>query len=305
MTTQVDHTLTLSNGIKMPILGLGTWQSSSDEGKNAIKCALDNGYRLIDTAKFYENETEIGEVLKEYFESGKLKREDVFITTKLWCTHNRKEDVESELRNSLKRLQLDYIDLYLIHVPLCYDHEFTKIDETVKMEDTWKGMEDVYEKGLAKSIGVSNFSNEEISRIMEIAKVPIHNSQVELHIYWPQTEHQKVCKQYNISLTAYSPIGSPGRFNFKLGKFEESKVALEDEVALKLSKKYNKTTAQILLRHIIQKNICVIPKSSNPKRIIENLKIFDFSLTDEEMEELDNIQYRKKLFLLDDMKQIL
>uniref|UniRef100_A0A0K0EH87 Aldo_ket_red domain-containing protein n=1 Tax=Strongyloides stercoralis TaxID=6248 RepID=A0A0K0EH87_STRER len=296
MVTPLTQSLTLSNGNKMPIFGLGTWQSTTDEGEAAIRVALDNGYRLIDTAKCYENESEIGKILHEYFQSGKLKREDVFVTTKLWCTHNRTEDVESELRGSLERLQLDYVDLYLIHAPTCFDYEMKDHDVTVKVEDTWKGMEGVYEKGLTKAIGVSNFSNKQIERIMKTAKIPIHNSQVELYIYWPQFEHQKICEKYNITLTAYAPIGSPGRFNFKLATFEEGKEALTDEVATKLAKKYNKTTAQILLRHLIQRNICVIPKSSNPKRIIDNSKVFDFTLTNDEVEELNKVAYRQRLF---------
>ncbi|CEF69673.1 Alcohol dehydrogenase [NADP(+)] [Strongyloides ratti] len=296
MVVPLSQSLTLSNGNKMPVFGLGTWQSADGEAEAAVRCALDNGYRLIDTAKCYENESEIGNVLQEYFKSGKLKREEVFITTKLWCTHNRKEEVESELRDSLKRLQIDYVDLYLIHSPTCFDHEMKEHDVSVKVEDIWKGMEDVYEKGLTKAIGVSNFSNEQIERIMKNAKIPIHNSQVEAYLYWPQFEHQKVCNKYNITVTAYAPIGSPGRFNFKLCQFEEGKEALSDEVALKLAKKYNKTTAQILLRHLIQRNFSVIPKSSNPQRIIENSKIFDFNLTNEEVEELNNVTYRQRLF---------
>uniref|UniRef100_A0A0N5BUB8 Aldo_ket_red domain-containing protein n=1 Tax=Strongyloides papillosus TaxID=174720 RepID=A0A0N5BUB8_STREA len=296
MSSPGTASITLSNGNKMPLLGLGTWQSPPEDVRNAVRVALDNGYRLIDTAKCYENESEIGEVLQEYFMSGKLKREEVFITTKLWCTHLRKEDVESELNGSLKRLQLDYVDLYLIHAPTCYDYEFKEQDHSVKVEDTWQGMEGVYEKGLAKAIGVSNFSNEQIRRIMNVAKVPIHNSQVELHIYWPQFDHQQVCDEYKISLTAYAPIGSPGRFNFKLAHFEESKEALSDEVATKLAEKYNKTTAQILLRHLIQRNIAVIPKSVTPERIVQNSKIFDFTLTEEEVNELNAVSYRKRLF---------
>uniref|UniRef100_A0A0N4ZDM8 Aldo_ket_red domain-containing protein n=1 Tax=Parastrongyloides trichosuri TaxID=131310 RepID=A0A0N4ZDM8_PARTI len=270
MVVPLTQSITLSNGNKMPVFGLGTWQSEPGEIEAAVRVALDNGYRLIDTAKCYGNEGEIGTVLKEYFAAGKLKREDVFITTKLWCTHNRKEEVEPELRASLKRLQLDYVDLYLIHCPTCYDNEFKVQDHSVKVEDTWKGMEEVYEKGLTKAIGVSNFSDEQIERIMKIAKIPIHNSQVELYIYWPQFEHQKTCDKYNITVTAYAPIGSPGRLKCTFIEFAESKEALKDEVATELAQKYNKTVAQILIRHLIQRNLSV--------------------------EKLNNVPYRQRLF---------
>uniref|UniRef100_A0A0K0DWA2 Aldo_ket_red domain-containing protein n=1 Tax=Strongyloides stercoralis TaxID=6248 RepID=A0A0K0DWA2_STRER len=296
MLPTFNKSLKLSNGLSMPLLGLGTWQAQSSEMEKALKIALNNGYRLIDTAKIYQNETIIGKVLKDYFSSGKLVRDEIFVTTKLWCTHNKPTFIESELRNSLKRLQLDYVDLYLIHFPTCFNNSGTKFDTTVTVEDTWRGMEKVYEKGLTKAIGVSNFSNEQIERIMKIAKIPIHNSQVEVYLYWPQYEHQEVCKKYNISLTAYAPIGSPGRVNYTGINWGKTINVLEDNIVLEMAKKYNRTPAQILLRHLIQREICVIPKSSNEKRIIENCQIFDFELSNDDMITLNNIPTRQRLF---------
>uniref|UniRef100_A0A0K0EZD2 Alcohol dehydrogenase [NADP(+)] (inferred by orthology to a human protein) n=1 Tax=Strongyloides venezuelensis TaxID=75913 RepID=A0A0K0EZD2_STRVS len=296
MLPHLNQSIKLSNGLKMPLLGLGTWQAQSKEMEVALKVALDNGYRLIDTAKIYGNETIIGKVLKEYINSGKLTRDDVFVTTKLWCTHNKPTYIESELIESLRRLQLEYVDLYLVHFPTCFNQAGTAFDKTVKVEDTWRGMEAVYEKGLTKSIGISNFSNEQIERIMKIAKVPIHNSQVEVNLYWPQFEHQEVCKKYNISLTAYAPIGSPGRYNYKAINWGETKDVLEDKIVIELGKKYNKTPAQILLRHLIQRDIAIIPKSSNRNRIIQNSQIFDFEIDDSDMERLNSIPFRQRIF---------
>ncbi|CEF66810.1 Alcohol dehydrogenase [NADP(+)] [Strongyloides ratti] len=296
MLPALNQSIKLSNGINMPLFGLGTWQAQSGEIKKALKIALDNGYRLIDTAKIYGNEKEIGEVLKEYFSLGKLVRDDVFVTTKLWCTHNKPTFIESELKNSLKRLQLNYVDLYLVHFPTCFNNSGTKFDTSVTIEDTWRGMEKVYEKGLTKAIGVSNFSNEQIERIMKIAKIPIHNSQVEVYLYWPQYEHHECCKKYNISLTAYAPIGSPGRVNYSAINWGKTIDVLEDEIVAKMGKKYKKTPAQILLRHLIQREISVIPKSSNEQRIIENSQIFDFELSNDDMTTLNNISTRQRLF---------
>jgi aldehyde reductase len=292
MSTHVE----LSNGIKMPVMGLGTWLSKPEEVEDAVRNAIDVGYRLIDTAAVYGNEAEIGKVLKEYFEEGKLKREDIFITTKLWCTHLHPNEIEAELRDSLKKLQLDYVDLYLVHMPTAFSSDMSAQDHSVKVEDTWKGMEEAYKKGLARSIGVSNFSADQIHRIQKIASVPIHNNQVELHLYFPQFELQEVCNQYKISLTAYAPLGSPGRVNFNLVNWEKTPNPLENDVVLKLAKKYHKTPAQILLRHLIQRKIAVIPKSVNASRIKENFEVFDFSLTVEEINELNNVPRGKRIF---------
>ncbi|KAK0428346.1 hypothetical protein QR680_010751 [Steinernema hermaphroditum] len=286
----------LPTGAEMPLLGLGTWQGTSEELQSALRIALDAGYRLIDTAKCYENESDIGVVLHEYISSGKIKREELFVTTKLWCTHNRPDEVENEIKESLKRLQLDYVDLYLVHMPVAFNNDMSEQLGDVKVEDTWRGMEGVFEKGLAKAIGVSNFNIEQIERIQKVAKVPIHNVQVEAYLYFPQFELQEVCNKHNITFTAYAPVGSPGRFNFKLAKFEEAPSPFENETVKKLSEKYGKTPAQILLRHLVQRNISVIPKSTNEKRLKENFDILEFELAEEEVKELNDVKHRQRLF---------
>jgi len=276
----------LSNGVKMPIIGLGTWQSKPGEVEAAVRIALDVGYRHIDTAKAYGNEVEIGKVLKEYFSDGKLKREDVFVTTKLANEDNRRESVESALQESLKRLQLEYVDLYLIHGPISFKADGSGPDPSVRVTDTWKGMESVYEKKLARAIGVSNFSAEQIERIQAVAKVPIHNQQVELHLHFPQFHLQDVCRKHSISLTAYAPIGSPGR---PASLQKNDAAPLQNPLVLQLSEKHHKSPAEILLRHLIQRGIIVIPKSTNASRIKENFDVFDFKLSDEEVDRLNNI----------------
>jgi diketogulonate reductase-like aldo/keto reductase len=303
-------TVTLSNGNKMPIFGLGTWQSNPGEVEKAVKIALDEGYRLIDTAAVYQNEEEIGKALEEYLGTGKLKRSDVFITTKvlfqLWTTHLRKEDAETQIREQLKKLRTDYVDLYLAHMPAAFNHDMSEQDHSVKVEDIWQALEDVYNKGLAKAIGISNFNIAQMDRIRKIAKVPIHNNQVELHLHFAQTELVEYCKKNNITVTAYAPLGSPGRSNFTLPtgqklEWPEGPEPLKNPKVLKLAEKYGKTPAQILLRHLIQRGVAVVPKSTNEKRIHENAQVFDFELAKDEMEELNKCKQGSRLFLQDFM----
>ncbi|TKR88823.1 hypothetical protein L596_013006 [Steinernema carpocapsae] len=295
-------TTALPTGAQFPLLGLGTWLSTSEEVKNAVRVALDVGYRYIDTASMYKNESEIGEVLHEYLSSGKVKREELFITTKLFCTHNRPEDVEGQIKDSLKRLQLDYVDLYLIHGPVSFSHDMKEMLKDVRVEDTWRGMEGVFEKGFAKAIGVSNFSIEQVERVQKSAKIPIHNIQVECHIYFPQFELHEVCKKHNISFTAYAPLGSPGRLEKTEVNWEPAPCPLEDETVKMIAEKHSKTPGQVLIRHLMQRNISVIPKSINDKRIKENFDVLDFELTEEEVKELNNAKHHQRIFVGDFFK---
>ncbi|VDD93182.1 unnamed protein product [Enterobius vermicularis] len=290
-------TLKLSSGAEMPALGLGTWLSKPNEVGNAVRHALDCGYRLIDTAEAYGNEKEIGDALQEYFKAGKVKREDVFVTTKCFCNHFRLEQMNAAIRESLKKLQLDYVDLYLAHSPAALNEDNSIPEHPVTIEQIWQNLESVYKKGYAKAIGVSNFTVAQMERISKIATIPIHNLQVECYLYLPQFELAEFCKKHNITFTAYSPIGSPGRFSANvwvtnnLGvEWKHTPNPLEDELVKKLSGKYHKTAAQILLRYLLQRGFSPIPKSVNNKRIEENWNIFDFELSAAEMKELNELK---------------
>ncbi|KAK6022701.1 oxidoreductase, aldo/keto reductase family protein [Ostertagia ostertagi] len=179
---------------------------------------------------------------------------------------------------------------------------------SIKVQDTWRGMEGVYKKGLAKAIGVSNYNCEQIERVVKSATVPIHNCQVELHLYWPQHELHEVCKKHNISVTSYGSLGSPGRVGFKaLPKgpemvWPEAPNLLDDPNVKSLATKYSKTPAQVLLRYVMERNIAIIPKSVNPSRIVENFQVFDFALTAEEMKLLESAKHRQRLFWHDFME---
>ncbi|KAK6056606.1 oxidoreductase, aldo/keto reductase family protein [Cooperia oncophora] len=237
--------------------------SSIDRSRSvAVKAAIEAGYRLIDTAACYQNEEAIGETLKDLIHAGKVTREELFITTKLWVSHLHPEDVESALRESLRKLQVEYVDLYLAHAPTAYDKNMKKQDHSVKVQDTWHGLEEVYKKGLTKAIGVSNYSGEQIERVLQTATVPIHNCQVELHLYWPQHELHELCKRHDICLTSYATLGSPGRVKMKAlatGQpvtWPANKRDLDDPNVKAIAAKYSKTPAQILLRYVIDPEYC-------------------------------------------------
>ncbi|CAB3399476.1 unnamed protein product [Caenorhabditis bovis] len=279
-------TLKFSNGVEMPQVGLGTWLSSPEEVKKAVKFAVKSGYRLIDTATLYENEAAIGEAVQELINEGVVKREDLFITTKAFVNQLAPEKLEEALRASLNRLKLDYVDLYLAHMPTAFKEDMSdKLD--IPVEQIWKGFEKVYKLKLTRSIGSGS--------------IPVHNSQVELHLYFPQHEHVNFCKKHNIIVTSYATLGSPGRKEavFPGGKllWAEAPSDLEDVNVKKLSEKYNKTPAQILLRYAIDRGIAIIPKSTNEKRIIENFQLFDFKLSQDEINFLESSKINQRLFL--------
>ncbi|CAB3399475.1 unnamed protein product [Caenorhabditis bovis] len=294
-------TLKLSNGVVMPQVGLGTWLSTPEEVKAAVKAAVKNGYRLIDTAKLYENEQAIGDAIQELIKEGVVKREDLFITTKAFVTELAPGKLEPALRASLKRLQMDYVDLYLAHMPATMNDDMSdKIN--VPIEEVWKGFEQVYNLKLARAVGVSNTNNDQIARILKSSSVPVHNSQVELHLYFPQHEHVDFCKKNNIIVTSYATLGSPGRKEavFPDGKkidWGDAPLELEDANVKKLGEKYNKSPAQVLLRYAMDRGLAIIPKSINEKRIIENFQLFDFKLSQDEIKLLESTKYNKRLFL--------
>ncbi|KAK6760475.1 hypothetical protein RB195_021805 [Necator americanus] len=300
-------TITLSNGVKMLQVGLGTLLSTPVEVKAAVKTAIECGYRLIDTATLYKNEEAIGEGIHEMIQAGKVKRDDLFITTKVWGTHLHPDRIEASARESLRLFKLDRLDLLLAHLPTSFNHDMTEQDHSLTAVDVWRGMEAVYRKGLARAIGVSNFNGEQIERIMKVASVPIHNLQVEVHLYWPQHELHEICKKHNIALTSYASLGSPGRGQFKRltdAKIEWADVPrdLDDPNVKKLAEKYKKTPAQILLRYVMERNIAIIPKSVTPSRIAENFNVFDFALKPSEIEELESTAHHQRLFFFDFME---
>ncbi|CAJ0573904.1 unnamed protein product, partial [Mesorhabditis spiculigera] len=299
----------LLNGTEMPFIGIGTGGKAADDSttREMLRKAFDAGYRHIDTAAIYGTEHVVGEVLEEYIQSGRLKREDVYITTKLAQCNHKPEFVRPALKCSLKRLRTDYVDMYLIHNPVTYQNQGTleqfipdlpnyKFDVEHDIAETWHELEQLYKDGLVKGIGLSNFNAKQVEYIVEKAKeIKPMNDQVELHIHFPQKELRHTCKKHGIVVTAFAPIGCPGKKSDPKYNWP-SDGPIDDPVTVKLAEKHKKTPAQILLRHLIQHAIVVIPKSTNPVRIQQNIEIFDFELSLEEMDELDAIDSRPRLY---------
>ncbi|EEB14936.1 aldose reductase, putative [Pediculus humanus corporis] len=300
MPSLLSPTTTLNNGQQIPIVGLGTWQLHGDEKTEFIKKAIDLGYRHFDTAWLYNSEKVIGDAIRQKIADGTVKREDLFITTKLWCSYAHPDLVVKACRKSLSNLGLDYLDLFLIHWPFVFKSikEYFPRDlkgNLIITDDdyvtTWKEMEKCVELGLTKSIGVSNFNSVQIERLLESAKIKPVTNQIEAHPYLNQKKLIEFCHNRDIIITSYGPLGG-----MPSAAKPESKPMLENPIMVKIAREKNKTTAQISLRYLIQCGTIVIPKTSSPKRLLENLSVFDFTLTPEEMAEIDSINKNERIY---------
>jgi alcohol dehydrogenase (NADP+) len=293
-------TLEFKNKDRMPVLGLGTWKSASGDVYGAVREAIKMGYRHIDCAPLYMNEPEIGLAIKDAISDGEVTREELWITSKLWNNAHGKENVIPAIKKTLQDLQLDYLDLWLIHWPIALKpgisfprkpSDYSSLEE-IPLSETWKGMEMAVEQGYTRHIGVSNFSLKKLTELVGNCKMKPEVNQVELHPLLQQKQLVAYCRNENIIVTAYSPLGSKDRAaSLKAGDEPEM---MKNPVIVEISNRHKCTPAQVLLAWHVNRDISVIPKSVNTNRLLENLQAAQIVLTNNDLSEIENldIHYR-------------
>ncbi|KAJ2940269.1 hypothetical protein O0L34_g11839 [Tuta absoluta] len=285
-------TTTLNDGNQIPALALGTYGSAEDIAKmrQTINLAVEAGYSHIDTASLYGNEDKIGLGIKDVLSRGLVKREDLFVTTKLWNDKHAQNQVVPALRESLARLGLDYVDLYLIHFPDAQNADGSPAN--IDYLDTWKGMEEAKRLGLAKSIGISNFDVSQIDRLMGNSQIKPAVNEIEIHPTLTQEALVDHCHKLGIVVMAYSPFG----FLVDRGNPNAPPPRSDDPKLTDIAKKYGKSTSQIVLRYLLDRGTIPIPKSTNADRLKQNIDVFDFQLTPEEVATISNFNKNKSVF---------
>ncbi len=266
MTKQWTWT-TLHNGVEMPTLGLGVWKmENNDEVKTAVNAAIDAGYKAIDTAAAYKNEEGVGTAIKE----NSTPREELFITSKVWNDDQGYESTLKAFEDTVSKLGIETLDLYLIHWPV-----------EGKYKETWKAMEKLYKDGRIRAIGVSNFHPHHLEELMKEAEIKPMVNQVEFHPLLNQKELRDYCKQHSIQMEAWSPLAQ--------GKL------LDNEVVKGIAEQHGKSTAQVIIRWDLEHEVITIPKSSNPDRIKQNFDVFDFELTKDDIRALDELNQNERM----------
>ncbi|MFR2840232.1 MAG: aldo/keto reductase [Zhenhengia sp.] len=267
----LQDTYTLANDVQIPCIGFGTWQTPNGETAiNSVKAALKAGYRHIDTAACYGNEASVGQAIKE---SG-VPREEIFVTSKVWNTERGYEKTLAAFETTMAKLDLDYVDLYLIHWPAAAN-QFENWKEI--NAQTWRALEELYIEGKVKAIGVSNFLPHHLEALLEGVKVVPMVNQIEYHPGFMQAESVAFCKAHNILVEAWSPLGTGN--------------VLNNETLIMMAQKYSKTVAQICIRWVLQHGLLPLPKSITESRIIENTEVFDFEIKEEDMAIIDAIPF--------------
>jgi diketogulonate reductase-like aldo/keto reductase len=257
--------LEMRDGNKIPVFGLGTWQLTGENCGAIVKRAIELGYRHIDTAEVYGNQTEIGEAIKNF------ERSKIFLTSKVWSNHLHYEDVINACNRTLKELNTSHLDLYLIHWP----------NREVPLDETFEALEELVDDGKTKSVGVSNFSINLLNKALEVAEVPITVNQVEFHPYLYRKDLLEFCNRNRIVLTAYSPLARG--------------ILFQNERIREIAEKYGKTPAQVCLRWGLQKGTVVIPKSSSENHLKENLAVFDWEISQGDMKKIDLLDRDKSV----------
>jgi diketogulonate reductase-like aldo/keto reductase len=302
--------LNLSTGSQMPVLGLGMWKVEKSAAPKLVEEAASAGWRHFDCASDYGNEAEVGAGLEKVLKSGGVRREQLWVTSKLWNTNHAATHVREACERSLRDLRIDYLDLYLIHFPIALEYIppakrypagwFHDPDAPspkmkparVPISETWQAMEELLTAGLVKNIGVSNFGTSLIRDLLAYAKQPPAVLQVEMHPYLVQEKLVRFCHQEKIAVTAFSPLGSPSYVS--IGMATESDSVMNEKVVRDAAARLNKTPAQILLHWAIQRGTSAIPKTIRPERLRENLAIFDFELSKTEMDAISSLDRNRR-----------
>uniref|UniRef100_A0ACD5UWI2 Uncharacterized protein n=1 Tax=Avena sativa TaxID=4498 RepID=A0ACD5UWI2_AVESA len=299
-SSKIPEILAVSGGRPLQAVGFGTasFPFVAEDVKNAVLAALELGYRHIDTASVYGSEQVVGEAVAEATRRRVIaSRGEVFVTTKVWCTQCHPDLVLPSLKESLQQLQMEYVDLYLIHWPMSVKpskpHLFMKREDIVPMDlrGVWEAMEECHRLGLAKMIGVSNFTTRKLQELLAIAKVPPAVNQVELNPVWQQKKLIEFCKEKGIHVTAYSPVGGQTRTI-------QTNAVLQSEVLKEIAEARGKSVAQISLRWIYEQGASMVTKSMKKERIEKNMEIFDWELTDEDRFKIAQIPQQKKVTVL-------
>ncbi|XP_031640437.1 1,5-anhydro-D-fructose reductase-like [Contarinia nasturtii] len=307
----------LNDGNSIPVLGLGTSRAKQFECEQAVKDAIDIGYRHIDTAYVYENEKEVGNAIRAKISEGVIKREDIFVTTKLSSTFHEPDSVAKAFEKSLDNLNITYIDLYLMHTPMAFariskvtnmttqdfdnifpfPHDSNGKYLTVDIDylDTWKAMEELMKTGKVRSLGVSNFNSQQLDRVISVAKIKPVVNQIECHPNLNQKKLIEFARSRNVTIVGYSPLGRPSDSG-------DRQIALKNAKVQEMATEYKKNPGQILLRYSYQNGVVSIPKSTNKERLRGNIDIFDFSLNDKDMEFLDSLNDNTRVISFADGK---
>jgi D-xylose reductase len=302
--------LTLASRARLPAVGLGLWKVPKPSAADLVTEAIRVGYRHLDAACDYGNEAEVGEGIRAVLGAGLCQRNDLWVTSKLWNTYHARAHVRPAVERTLRDLRLDYLDLYLVHFPIAQrfvpfetryppgwffdpDAPSPRMEfARVPLAETWAAMEDLVDAGLVRHVGVCNVGTSQLRDLLNVARIRPALLQIELHPYLTQEKLVRFCRAEGITVTAFSPLGAQSYFALGMAKPEES--VLEQAVVREIAKKHDKTPAQVVLRWGVQRGTAIVPKTERPERLTENLSIFDFELSAEEMAAIGGLNRNRR-----------